>query len=248
MSALLQLEWLKLRRSRSPRVAAGAVLLTILATLAARYAGGSGAEDALGAGLDAGFGHLLVYVLPFALASGAISEEVSERTLIYLTSRPVARPLLVIGKWGVAAAVSAGLLCIGCLLLHVGASVTDMGAMFDSLPTTLRVAASLCMLCAYLCGACLFYSALAPGAASILSALHMAGDLALSLAPGRMRLLSPSFHAQELAGFSRHGVWSEQVPTLGAAVHVGVLVVVCCVAVGAAAVTMQQMEYPSRDL
>lgn len=246
LRAVIALEWMKLARARGPRLAAAAIALTVLATWAARYADGT-AEQAVRAGLDGGFAHLLVYVLAFSLASGSVSEEVSARTLIYLTVRPVPRPLLALAKWMVCSATAAGLMFAGVLLLHVGCYATEPGALFEALPGTLRAGAALSLLTAYLCGACTLWSALLPAAASIMCTLHLVGELAMSLAPGRMRLLSASYHAQELSGFARRGLWSDQVPDLSPSVHALVLAVVCALAVAATAFVMQQSEYRTSE-
>ena len=62
--------------------------------------------------------HTLVILVPLLFMTALIREETDEGTLVYLVTRPVAKPMLLLTKFAAAAAVSATLIALGMVLFH----------------------------------------------------------------------------------------------------------------------------------
>lgn len=247
MNALIALERLRLMRGRSVWIGLVLALLIAITGVASRYA--SGQLGALETSVDLGLSHLLAYLVPYLFCAGMLSEEVNGRTLNYLTSRPVPRSRILVAKWMVGSAASAGVLLAACLVLHVGGYLLAPGELFAALPSTLVTFVALALQAAAYAALALFYGALAPSAASALFAFHLLlAEAAMSLAPGPLRLLSLAHHSAELAGLPRHGVLSESVRSLPSWGHLTILIVITGSILAAACSTFSRSEYRESGL
>jgi ABC-type transport system involved in multi-copper enzyme maturation permease subunit len=213
-AAVFRLQWRRLVRGKKLRLGSVAVGLVVLAVTAARYAQeASDPTEVMRAGTQLGFFTMLAFLVPFLLTSGAIAEEVESRTLAYLSSRPVARLGLTLGKYLAGVVASVLLLAGGLLLMHVATFLTVPGSMIDELPTTLRAASALTLLALLYGAICMFWGAVATEAAGIVSALYLAiVEFAFSFLPGIFRLASMNYLAQQLAGLPKAGLHPELVP------------------------------------
>ncbi len=246
MNVLIALERLRLQRGSSLWLGFALALLIGVAGVVARYA--SGQLSAIETSLDLGLSHLLAYLLPYLFCSGMIAEEVSGRTLGFLTSRPVPRARVLIAKWVVGTGACAAVLLAACLLLHVGGRLTEPAQVVTAFPQILGTWCALVLQTGIYAGLGLLYGALMPSAAAALFAFHLLFlEAALSLAPGPLRLLSFAHHSAELAGLPRHGLLSESVRMLPGFVHVGVLLVVSAGVLGAGVFVFRRSEYRASE-
>jgi ABC-type transport system involved in multi-copper enzyme maturation permease subunit len=210
VAAVFRMQALRTLRGKKLRLAVVAVGVVVGGAVAARYLSPDPDGERLAAavenGIDYGFLHLLVYLLPFLFASGAIAEEVEGRTLTYVVARPVSRLALVLGKYLCAVAFAVPLLVGGVLLLHACALLTAPARLVELLPATSRAAGATALLaCAY-AATCMLWGTLAVEAAGIVSALYLGVvEFGFSLVPGFFRCLSLNYHAQQLAGMDKGG-------------------------------------------
>jgi ABC-2 type transport system permease protein len=215
---VFELTWTRLVRGKKLRVGAVAVALVVLSVVAARYAQGSDQPSELvKSGISLGFFNLLGYLIPFLVTSGAIAEEVESRTFHYLASRPVSRIAVTLGKYLAGLAMSAALLVGGLLVLHLAAYATVPTAMIDELPATLRAMGGILLLDVLYSAICMFWGALVPDAAGIVSTLHLAVmEFGFGKLPFFLRFVSLNFWAGELAGLPRGGLLPDTVPEVDA--------------------------------
>ncbi len=246
MNALIALERLRIQRGSSLWLGFALAALIASAGVAARYA--SGQSGAIETSIDLGLSHLLAYLLPYLFCSGMIAEEVSARTLGFLTSRPVPRAQIVIGKWIVGTAACAAVLLAACLVLHIGGTITQPSELARALPHTLGTWCALVLQTGVYAALGLFYGALAPSAAAALLAFHLLFlEAALSLAPGPLRLLSLAHHSAELADLPRHGIMSESVRMLPGFAHALVLCFVIAALLATAIAIFKRSEYRASE-
>ena len=244
LPALLTLETLRLRRARTLAWAASACAFVVLLAVAARYGASAPGPQVASTTASWGLVRLRAQLLPFAFAAGARSDELAARTLVYLTVRPLPRPLLVLGKWLVSAALSALLLSASALLVHAVCNLLAPAELAASFVPTLRIALAASLEAALCTAACLAFGAVAPRAAGALAFVYLAGaELLGSLAPGRLRLLSMAHHALELAGLPRGGLLPESVPTFPWFVHLSVLLGVLSLWLGVSLWAFSLREY-----
>lgn len=224
IGTLIELELLHLVRRRSLMTGLASCGFVVAVALLACQAGGAPQGRVLERAADLGVVRALALLLPLSFAGGAISDEVSARTLVYLTARPVSRAQIAFGKWLVAGAACAALLTATSLALHAACTLGDPGALASGFGAALRVGLSASLEALVCAGVCVAYGALVPQAGFALASFHVAWfEFALSFAPGRLRLLSMAHHALELAGLSRRGLASELVPTLSPVAHLAIL-------------------------
>lgn len=226
IAAVFRLQWTRLVRGKKLRLGGIAVALVVLAVIAARYAQDTAASpEVMRAGIKLGFFTMLVFLVPFLLTSGAIAEEVESRTLAYLSSRPVTRFAITMGKYLAGAGASVALLVGGLLLMHVGTFLTEPGPMVDELPTTLRAAGSITLLTLLYAAICTFWGSVATEAAGIVSALYLAiVEFAFGWLPGIFRFVSMNYLATQLAGLPKAGLAPQLVPDVAVWVPVAAIV------------------------
>ncbi len=252
-AVIFRMQVRRLVRSRKLRLGVVACALVVFAVVAARYASLRDvgpdravelATEAIQSGFQWGFFKLLVFLLPFLLTSSAIAEEVEGRTLTFLTTRPVSRTAIALGKFTAGAAIALGLVVSSGLLLHFLGYATEPTALFDSLGATLRVLGALTLLVFTYCSMCIFWGALLPEAAGIVSALYLAVVEFLAAGmPGLFRCVSMNYLAQQIAGFPPGGLMPEAAPSVP--VHIGapVIATVGLLFLVLAVITVQFSEY-----
>jgi ABC-type transport system involved in multi-copper enzyme maturation permease subunit len=216
VGTIFQLHLRRTLRGNRVWIGAAAVLLIDIAIVLTRYL--VDAEEieptkVVQGGISLGYFTLLAYLVPFLLASGAISEEVESRTYAYLSSRPVARSAITLGKYLASVALAAGLLVAGLVVLHLTAFITDPTPMVDEAGATARAMGGLIML-VFLYGAiCMFWGSAAPDAAGLVSGLWLAIlEFGLSLLPGVFRFGSMNYWATQIAGLPKGGMLPDTVP------------------------------------
>ncbi len=226
IAAVFRLTWKRLVRGKKLRLGAVAVALVVVAVVAARYAqDATEPPEVMQAGIKLGFFTMLVFLVPFLLTSGAIAEEVESRTFAYLSSRPVPRLAIALGKYLAGAGASLALLLGGLLLMHVATFLITPGPMIDELPSTLRAGGALGLLTLLYAAICTFWGAVAAEAAGIVSTLYLAVvEFAFGLLPGIFRFVSMNYFATQLAGLPKAGMWPELVPDVAAWVPIVVIV------------------------
>lgn len=244
-AAVFRLQWRRLVRGKKLRLGAVAVGLVVVAVIAARYAQDAvDPVEVMQAGIRLGYFTMLVYLVPFLLTSGAIAEEVESRTFVYLSSRPVTRLAITLGKYLAGAGAAIALLVAGLLLMHVATFLTTPGPMIDELPTTLRAAGSISLLALLYGAICMFWGSVATEAAGIVSALYLAiVEFAFGLLPGVFRFVSMNFFAQELAGLRRGGVRPDLVPEIATWVPLATIVPMTLLFLLLAALVVGTSEY-----
>jgi len=244
-AAVFRLQVTRLVRGKKLRLGALVTGLVVLAVLAGRYAQDTmEASAVVEEGISLGFFTMLVYLVPFLLTSGSIAEEVESRTFTYLSTRPIGRLALTLGKYLAGVALGAGLLVAGLLLLHVGAYLTTPTPMIDELPSTLRAIGAVLLLTLLYGAICMFWGAIATEAAGIVSFLYLAVvEFAFGLLPGIFRFISMNYHASQLAGLPKGGIRPDLVPDVEAWGPLAAIVVMTLAFLGFAAMTVSMSEY-----
>jgi ABC-type transport system involved in multi-copper enzyme maturation permease subunit len=232
-------------RGKKLRLAVGALVVVIAGILATRFlAKDADPADIVARGFDLGFAHLLVYLLPFLFASGAIAEEVEGRTFTFLAGRPVGRGAITLGKYLAAVSMSAGLLAVAMLLVHLIALVSTPAALTDHFGETARSIGALALLSACYAAICLAWGAMAVEAAGVVAGLYLAViEFGGALTPGKIRLVSMNYHAAQLAGFDKGGLFADSVPDVVPWVATLVLTVVTLLFVALAWMVVASSEF-----
>mgnify|MGYP000905522610 CR=1 FL=1 len=234
VGVIFRMQIRRLVRGRKLRLGVIATSLVLFSVVAARYASQRSevgaeraqelAEDAMKNGLGWGFFKLLVFLLPFLFTSGAIAEEIESRTFAYVSSRPVSRAAIAIGKWAAGAVLSVALLAGSAIVLHLVALATDPAALVEGFPATLKAVLALSLLGVCYSAICLFWGALVPEAAGVVSGLYLGVvEWILGFAPGAMRWVSMNFLGRQLAGQEPGGLLPEMAPVVDAWVAGGIL-------------------------
>lgn len=223
---LFRMQLTQFRRGRKFRLGLFATGFVVLAVTLAHHLGVSTtgldvrtaaeqAEESVGYAVEFGYFRLLVYFLPFLFASGAIGEEVEGGTFSYLLTRPLNRVAIALGKWAAATLVTVLLLISSLLVVHLVCYATEPTALFEALPSTLRIAVSLALLATAYCALCLALGSVVPHSSGVLPAVYLAFmEFCCSFLPSVLRLLSLNFSARRLAGFEVGGLLPETVPDI----------------------------------
>ncbi len=216
VAAVFRLHALRIRRGKKLRLAIAATALVVLGAIAARYgAERASAQGTVRAAVDTGFFGFLVYLLPFLFQAGAIAEEVEGRTFTYVASRPTGRAALTFGKQLAGSLYAGAILVAGLLVLYLGAYASTPDRFQYVLDDFAKTAGALVLLGTYYGAVCLFWGALLPEAAGILSILYLAiVELTFGKLPGIFRLVSMNYRAEQLAGLPRGGIMAHTVPPL----------------------------------
>ncbi len=245
MIAVARLSLKRLVRGKKLRLAAIAFVLVFATAMLVRYT--VAVEDPK-AGLrilvEWSFFRLLVYLVPFLFTAGAIAEEVENRTLPFLVSRPVSRFALTMGKFLAGAIASVALLSAAMLLFHVGWYVTSPTDLVGELGDTMRMLGAVALLATFYSALCMCMGALLPEAAGIASILYIAAiEMAIGAAPYGFRLISMRYHAGLLAGFEKGGAFPSTVPDIPLAVSGGVIPALTLVFLMVAALVVEKSEF-----
>jgi len=244
-AAVFRLQWKRLVRGKKLRLGGVAVGLVLIAVVAARYAqADSDPAEVMLAGLKLGFFTMLVFLVPFLTTSGAIAEEVESRTFAYLSSRPVTRLAITLGKYAAGTAAAVALLGGGIAIMHVAVFLTEPGPMIDELPATLRSGGSLLLLAMLYGAICTFWGAVATEAAGIVSTLYLAiVEFAFGMLPGVFRFVSMNYMAQQLAGLPKAGLRPDLVPDIEPWIPIVTIIPVTLVFLALSAVVVGASEY-----
>jgi len=181
-------------------------------------------EDPLETGARWAFFSLLVFVFPFLFGVGAIAEEVERRSLPYLLARPLPRRAVALGKLAAAAGATVAFLLLGLAVMLLGLYGADLAALADALPSAARIAGALVVLGVTYAAFCVFWSAALPESAAVVAAAHLGlVELLFGMAPGALRLVSANHLARELAGLERGGLMGAQTPSIPDGVAAGLV-------------------------
>lgn len=212
--AIARLTLLRTLRGRKLRVALVAAFVVILFPgVVALLADDADAVEVVSGGITWGFFRLLVFLFPVLFTSGAIGEEVEGRTLHFLAMRPSSRASIALGKYLVGTAVSLAVMWVALILLHLMGYATNPTLLVEQIPETARAGGAASLLVMAYSGVCLFWGALVPEAAGMLSVVWLGFvELFLGLMPGVVRFLSLNHWARELGGIERGGWYAEMVP------------------------------------
>ncbi len=200
--ATLLIAALSMRLNRSARmiwIMMAILALPLLAagfSLATESAGLSFFKHELGA--------YLRFIVPFImalLASSAVAEEVQDKTITYLFSRPLPRWSLPGGKYLGSLAFTCPLVALSLAGVYLICMLSVPSLIMDELP-----ALGSALLCVLL--AAVYYGALATAFGTIFTSYPFVAtmiyffvvDLGLSSIPGRFKVVSTAVHLQVLAG------------------------------------------------
>ncbi len=215
IGAVFRLQQRRLVRGKRVWIGLTAVTLVSVAIVITRYAADVDPEVALNNGVGMGFFTLLVYLVPFLLCSGAISEEVEARTLAFLTSRPAPRSTLALGKYLAGTVYGVTLIATGILTLHLAMFATEPTLLVENLSGTARMIGGAALLTALYGAIAAFWGALLPNAAGVASVAYLGiVEFGIGFLPERMRYPSMNFWGSELAGLDRGGFQPDSVPEL----------------------------------
>ncbi len=217
--AVAHLEWLRLSYSKHVPLSLVAISIVIAVAAVARYAFGAAPTTVYENVASTGFFGMLGYLIPFLFASSTISEEVVGRTLPFLTSRPVPRWTILLGKLLVTSLGASSLLFVSMLITYGVIFATQGQSLLTHLPLALQQATSLSLLATCYCAMCLFWGSVAVEAAGVATAVYLATVEfgAGYILPGAAKLVSFNTHARKLAnlpdnGFFAHAVLLPDVP------------------------------------
>ena len=216
MIALMRLEWLRARSTRRIWLALLIVALLLLSAGLAHYAAAlSMDETTYRTALRWSAFRVAAFILPFHFAVGAFAEDVENRTISYVLVRPLTRGRLFWGKFIINAGLSAAILTLFILLLHIVCFIPSPTLMIEELPFTLKACALGVLLTTGYSAICLAASICVPTSPGVLAALYLGGvEFAVSFSPGVLRFLSTNFHALDLLGYERGGLLADSVPAL----------------------------------
>jgi len=217
LCTVTHLETLRLARSKHLLVTSIAITLAAVAAALVGHGFKFDPPDIYQSMVSAGYFGLLVYLLPFLFAAGAVSEEVEGRTLPFLVTRPVRRWLTLLGKYVVASVSATGLLWLSLLAFHIAVFAPSGAELFSRLATTLQHAAILSLLVWAYCAICMFWGSVAVGASGIACAMYLAIiEFGVgTVMPGPGRLVSLNTHARRLGNLPDNGLFgAEMTPTL----------------------------------
>lgn len=245
IAAVWRLSHTRLVRGKKLRLGGLAIALVIAAVVIARYAQDTvDAPTVMAAGIRLGFFTMLVFLVPFLVTSGAIAEEVESRTYAYLSSRPISRLAITLGKYLAGALAALALLLGGLLVMHIGVFLTEPGPMIDELPSTLRAAGAIGLLTLVYSAVCTFWGAVATEAAGIVSALWLAiVEFAFGMLPGIFRFVSMNHFAQVLSGQPVGGLRPDLVPPVAMWIPPTAMVAEMVIFLMLAALVVSSSEY-----
>lgn len=243
LTAVYQLELKRYLRGRKLWIALVAALCVVLVGIAVRY--GLKTDNPVDATqkLFALGWRMLVFLLSFLFASGAVSDEVEARTIAYLTLRPVNRIVLLLGKYLAACSVTVAILVSSVLIAHIACFAASPSELVDKLKDTARVAGVMAYLSFGMCAICLMWSTLVSDAAGILATFHLVVlEFGLAFVPV-MQLATLNFHARLLADPDAAATASSLSIIPGAPVSLAVMGVMSLLYLGVAALVFASSEY-----
>lgn len=248
LMALMRLEWQRARSTRRIGLALAIVALLLLSAGLAHYAAAlSVDETTYRTALRWSAFRLAAFILPFHFAVGAFAEDVENRTISYLLVRPISRSRLFLGKFFITAGLSAAILTLFILLLHVVCFIPSPTLMFEELPFTLKACAIGVLLTTGYTAICLAASIVLPSSPGVLAALYLGGvEFAIAFSPGILRFLSTNFHALELMGYERGGLMPDSVPEAPIWASVVALFWPLLLGVGASLLALNRSELAGR--
>ncbi len=160
---------------------------------------------------------LVLSVLPALFVASSIGEEIEERTITYLWSRPLPRWHVIAGKLVALAPVTVAITLAGWLLaVKIGSSSTAPGSTIIGLGAA---AVAISLVAAGI-------ATLAPKHGMALTIIYMLlFDLPIGEIPASLQVLSVTHQARQIAGIASHGlhpVASRVTPAITMAVLAGI--------------------------
>lgn len=155
-------------------------------------------------------------IVPALFVASSIGEEIEDRTITYLWSRPLPRWQVIAGKLVALAPIAAALVLVGWLLA--------IGIAYDRLAPTWTIVAIAFATLAVSCVAA-GISTLAPKHGMALTIIYMLlFDLPIGEIPASLQILSISHQTRLLAGITTHGI--QDGPRLVPAITIAVIAAV----------------------
>ena len=237
-AAHARLAVVRTRRGAKLKLALAAIIpITALVIAAANYV--DDPQGAFRGGVLGGLFTVLAYLLPFLFGAGAIGEEVTGRTVGYLLARPSSRLSLVLARWSVATAFSAGALALTVLVMHLGVYATSPAGLVDHPGEAARAAGSLTLLAAAYSALTLFFGAAFPRTAGLAGGLYLACvEFVVAHMPFSFPLLALNHHARNLSGID-----PGLDPTVPTSVSLAVLLACVALWLGLAVVAVVPREF-----
>lgn len=224
---LTLIRFLRGKRSWVGVLGAGVALALVIGVNMQRSAGNKG-ESLLFADVikQSVFG-FLIYLLPFVFGSSLFAEEIENRTLGFLLTRPVTRLGVLAAKFGAGLTWVWGILTLVFMLLLLAVTMgrwfgwsqempawNDVGLMFVSMLLLSAVYTAL----AFLWGIGL------PDAAGIICIAHFGIlEYGINQMPSVLRCLSAAYYGERVSGFPVEGWMPDSVPMVGRMVSFSVL-------------------------
>jgi ABC-type transport system involved in multi-copper enzyme maturation permease subunit len=123
MNELLRAAWIlfqahlwRIFRTRRALIALGLtglpVVLALIVRTAIRFHGKNVPPEVLGTFVQLILVQTIVPLVSLVMASAVVAEEIEDRTITYLFTRPIPRPAILIGRWFAAALPIAAFLCL----------------------------------------------------------------------------------------------------------------------------------------
>ena len=240
LASMMRLHMLRMRRSKRVWWAAVLMLAATLYVIITRYVSPVAIPtQSVAESIKNLFFAFAVFALPFFFQSSVLSNEIQTRTLPYLTSRPVGRIPMLLGKYLCNAALVAVLLTAGMLLLHVGSYATLPTALFEEVPFLLRSTLALVALSFVYGAVCICLATIAPKANIMLTILYfLVIEIGFGRSPGMFGFASLNKYARTLAG-----VHDATTPIASHSVSATVLLAALVFFLTVAAVVVQNTEF-----
>ncbi len=203
VGAVARLSWKRTIRSKRLLLAAVAVVALVGAIAVSAYTGTRSTAAAYDDLVRMAALRILVIVLPFLFASGAISDDVDSRVWPFWAVRAAPRTAVALGKLIPAAALSMAFSVAAVLLGYAILIPKDSAAMVPLWSNALHAAAATGALALVYSAICFAFSALLVEAAGVAAVLYLVViELGLSMMPGYLRVISARYHALLLSGLS----------------------------------------------
>ena len=209
----------RISRGQAVWVAFGIAMLPVIVAVFLRQAI-SDAHDRVGMTIDLYVVEMFVLaVVPALFVASSIGEEIEDRTVTYLWSRPLPRWHVLAGKL-VALAPIAGVLVLGGWLLAIGVAYDRLAPVSTILAIAFATLAVSCVAAGI--------GTLAPKHGMALTIIYMLlFDLPIGEIPASLQILSISHQTRLLAGIGPHGVHdsAKLAPAITIAVLAGIWLV-----------------------
>lgn len=234
---------LRARRGRTLYLAAAIMGLPVVAAAVA-LASGAADSDLLNKILEAEL-RVVIPLCMLMLASAAVAEEVQERTLTYLLTRPIPRWSVPVGKLLGAAAVTLLLLSVTLPLSYLLCLATDPPEIAARIPLLLRSLGAGALAVALFGALCATLGSLVTGHPQVVTlVVLLAVELGLASVPGATKAVAMTVHLRNLAGLYRPNTsYFVADPAFSWVTSLAVVVAVTCLWITLLVLWVQRREY-----